>query len=316
MPDSPLVVITGPTASGKSALAIELARAIGGEIVGADSRHVYRGMDVGTGKETIDERRGVPFHVVDVVDPDEPWTLADYQREAGAAVDATAARGHVPLLVGGTGLYVQAIAEGLRIPPVPPQPELRAELEERVRSRGLDSLLAELERLDPAAAAVIDRRNPRRVIRAIEVSRVLGLPFSQARQRRPRHPSPLIVALDADRAVLHRLADERVERMFARGFVEEVRHLLARYDPSLPSFSAVGYREVAALVRGEASLPEAVARVKQATHAYQRRQLTWLRKVEGVRWVNPTDPSAAARVLGWVRAYLDSAPTEVTSDVP
>lgn len=305
MPDARLVVITGPTASGKSALAVELARAIGGEIVSADSRHVYRGMDVGTGKEPIDERHGVPFHLVDVVDPDAPWTLADYQRDAHAAVDATARRGHVPLLVGGTGLYVRAVAEGLVLPPVAPQPELRAELEERARSHGLDALVAELERLDPATAAVIDRRNPRRIIRAIEVSRALGVPFSQMLRRRPRGPAPLIVALDTDRAVLHRLADERVERMFARGFVEEVRRLLARYDPSLPSFSAVGYREVASLIRGDTGLEETVARVQRATHAYQRRQLTWLRKVEGIRWLDPMGADVQARLTETVRAYLD-----------
>ena len=308
MPDSPLVVITGPTASGKSALAVELARRIGGEIVGADSRHVYRGMDVGTGKDTVAERRGIPFHVVDVADPDEPWTLTDYQRVAEAAIDAAARRGHVPLLVGGTGLYVQAIAEGLGPPPVPPQPELRAELEEWVRSEGIESLVDELERLDPATAAVIDRRNPRRVIRAIEVGRVLGVPFSQARRRRLRDPAPFIVALDTDRAVLHRLADERVERMFAMGFVEEVRRLLMRYDPSLPSFSAVGYRDVASLIRGGLGMSETMARVQQATHAYQRRQLTWLRKVEGVRWLDPTDVGASAKLTVAVRAYLDVEP--------
>ncbi len=286
VPHRPIIVIVGPTASGKSALALRLAQQFGGEIVGADSRHVYRGLDVGTGKETVDERASVKHHMVDVVDPDAPWSLAIYQRLARAAIENVRARGAIPLVVGGTGLYIQSVTDGLLIPEVAPQPDLRKSMHDQVDHEGPNVLFDELTKRDPEAARFIDGRNVRRVIRALEVIEMTGQPFSSFRRKVPLLPPPLVIGISAMRQLLHQYADRRIETMFAGGFVEEVARLEARYDFALPAFSAVGYREVMAFVRGNMSLNETKERVKRATHQYQRRQLTWFRRTEGVAWLD------------------------------
>lgn len=270
-----LIVITGPTAVGKTAYAIELAQRIGGEIVSADSRQIYRGMDIGTAKPSPQEQAAVRHHVIDVVDPDELFTLAEYQAAAYSAINDVFARGKQPLLVGGTGLYIQAVVEGLCIPPVPPDASLRRELE----SQGGQMLHARLRELDPVAAERIDPRNVRRTIRALEVCLKTGGRFSELGQTSPPPYSIEMVVLDMEREQLYARIDARVDRMIEHGLVAEVERLAAQgYGWHLPSMSGLGYKQMGEYLRGEVSLAQAIANIKYATHRLVRHQYAWLRR--------------------------------------
>ncbi|HEX9036755.1 MAG TPA: tRNA (adenosine(37)-N6)-dimethylallyltransferase MiaA [Ktedonobacterales bacterium] len=289
----------GPTASGKTALALALAerlpRAIGCgpvEVVSADARQVYRLMDIATAKPTQAERAQVLHHVVDMVWPDQSYTLAQYQADAQGAIAAIQARNGLPLLVGGSGLYVRAVMDGLAIPVVEPRDELRAELEALAARSGAEALVQRLRTTDPLSAQRIDPRNVRRLIRAIEVSEVTGIPFSAQQGRRPTpYATPLILGLTTRRESLYGRADLRINRMLAEGLIAETRALLDRgYSASLPSMSSLGYREIGAYLRGEASLEDARARFEFATHAYIRRQLTWFRPDTRIAWLDCAEP--------------------------
>lgn len=304
----PLLVLVGPTASGKTALSLTLAEHCHGEIVGADSRQIYRLMPIGTAQPSPADRARVPHHLLDMVSPDEAYTLAQYQTDANRAVGAVWRRGHLPLLVGGTGLYVRAVLDGLAIPLVPPDAALRAELEAEAASAGATALHARLAALDPVAAAAIDPANIRRLVRALEVCLITGQPFSAQQGTRPTPYAPLVLGLNTERAALYAWADRRVERMVAAGLVAEVDSLRARgYDWNLPALSSVGYREVGAYLRGEASLPETITRIQLATHGYIRRQLTWFRRDSRVRWLDAASPdladAASALVAPWLAAH-------------
>lgn len=286
----PVVALLGPTAAGKTALSLAIAPALNGEIVSADSRQVYRYLDIGTAKPTSEERRRVPHHLLDIVDPEHPYTVAQYQRDALAVIDRLFAAGKLPLLVGGTGLYIRAVVDGLLIPPVPPQPGLRAELEQVARQQGLEALVRDLTRLDPVGAQQIDTRNPRRLIRAIEVSRVSGRPFSSWRQNAPPAFRTLQIGLTLDRAVLHARIEARVDDQMATGLVDEVRGLLTRgYGCELPSLSGLAYREICWYLQGKVSLGEAVRMYKAATRQYAKRQYTWFRADKRIRWLHAGD---------------------------
>lgn len=296
-----LIVVLGPTASGKSALGIALARRFNGEIVSADSRQVYRGLDIGTAKVTPAERALVPHHLLDVADPREVYTVSQFQAAAIDAIDAILARGRQPFLVGGSPHYIQAVVDHLDIPHVPPQPELRAQLE----ALPLPALLAQLEELDPEGAASIDRNNPRRVIRALEVCLVSGKPFSQ--QRRLAHPlyRSLLLGIDWPREVLYARIDARVDERLRRGMVQEVRDLLAR-GLSHERLEALGleYRYISRYLRGGfASEAEMVQRLKYAIHDFTRRQLTWFRKDKRVVWLEGADLEQAEEE---VRKFLEA----------
>src|SRR5512143_1401840 len=243
---SQLICLVGPTGVGKTALAIEIAERLNGEIVSADSRQIYRGMNIGTGKPTPDQLIRARHHLIDRVDPDQSYTLAEYQADAYAAIDDIFARGKQPLLVGGTGLYVRAVTEGLHIPAVPPNAELRAQLEERVAREGGDKLYEELKQIDPAAAAKIDPRNVRRTIRALEVYRSTGEKFSAAGKTEPPPFAVRRLGLTLPRDELYRRVDARVDEMIARGWLEEVRVLTAKYDRALPALSSLGYPQMGA----------------------------------------------------------------------
>ena len=287
----PLVAIVGPTAAGKSALAMALAPHFDGEIVGADSRHVYRGLDVGTGKPTAADRARIAHHLIDVVDPDADFSVAHYQEQAAAAIAGIDERGRVPLLVGGSGHYVRALLDGYRLPRVPPNPELRRDLSARAASEGPDSLLRELESLDPVSAARIDPRNMRRLVRAIEVSRATGRPFSEVGGRGPSPYRTLVIGVTAPRPELYRRIDARVEAMIAAGWADEVRGLLERgLDASLPSMSSLGYPVMVEHVQGDLALDEAARRIQLLTHRFARRQYTWFKPAdERIRWVDATN---------------------------
>ncbi len=279
---SNLIVIVGPTAVGKTALAIELAQRFEGEIVSADSRQIYRGMDIGTAKPTRQEQALAPHHLIDIVAPDEPYTLANYQADAYAAIEDILARGKQPFLVGGTGLYVRAVVEGLRIPHVPPNRALRAQLEQEDRQ----ALYERLRALDPDAATRIDPRNVRRTIRALEVCLTTGRKFSELGRVEPPPYRITRIGLTLSRPELYARIDARVDRMMAQGLVAEVESLSARgYRWSLPSMSGLGYREIGQYLRGEVSLDEAVSNIKRHTRDFVRRQYAWFRlRDERIRW--------------------------------
>lgn len=274
-----VVVVLGPTASGKTALGIRLARLFGGEIISADSRQVYRDMDVGTAKERSTE--GVSQHLVDVVNPEEPFTVADWKRLAVAAADDIAQRGALPIVVGGTGLYLQSIIDNIEMPVVPPNPTLRASLETKTEQE----LLRLAKKFDQKFVDSQDARNRRRVIRALEVAILTGEPFSAQRRRGRLRYETLQIGIDIPRAELYRRIDARVLQQMDQGLVGEVRRLLKKYPATLPSLSAIGYREVIAYLQGEMTRAETIRRIQFATHAYARRQMTWFRRDRRIHWI-------------------------------
>jgi tRNA dimethylallyltransferase len=287
----PLLAVVGATATGKTALAARLGERLGGEVINADSRQVYRGMDVGTAKATAEDRGRARHWLLDVVEPDDPFSLGRYLDLAHEALDDCWSRGVLPILTGGSGQYVWALLEGWQVPRVPPDEALRAELEAQAAREGLGALVAELERVDPAYAARVDRRNPRRVIRAIEVYRRTGQPVSppEADQtRRPLEASWRVIALSCPRDELYRRIDTRVDGMIAAGLVEEVRGLVERgYGCDLPSLSGIGYRQVCQHLAGELSLNEAIARIKTETHRLARMQDAWFRRDDArIDWID------------------------------
>lgn len=277
-----LIVVLGPTAVGKSDVALKLARDLNGEIVSADSRQIYRGMDIATAKPTRAEQALVPHHLIDVVEPDEDLTLAEYQQRAYAAIEDIFARGKQPLLVGGTGLYVRAVVEGYNIPRVPPNMARRAELEQIPAP----DLYARLQTLDPAIADTILPNNTRRMIRALEVIEATGAKMSDLQTRHPP-PYPITqIGLSLPRPVLYARVDARIDMMIAQGLVDEVRELVEKqYSFELPSMTGLGYREIGAFVRGEISLDEAVTLLKSNTRKFIRHQGNWFRASDArIRW--------------------------------
>ncbi len=278
MPVKTLLALVGPTAVGKTATSLLLARALEGEIISADSRQVYRGMDIGTAKITPEEMAGVPHHLIDIRQPDESISLGEYKKLADAAIIDVMARGKLPMLVGGTGQYVRAVVEGWQIPEVPPQPQLRKMLEEQAARQGKEAVFARLQELDPASAQTIDYRNLRRVIRAIEVTTVSGRPFSQLQRKQPPPWRIIYIGLTRARPQLYARADARIDAMFAAGWVDEVRTLLEKgYTPDLPSFASLGYRQIAAHLAGEYDLEETKMLIRRATRNFIRRQYNWFR---------------------------------------
>jgi tRNA dimethylallyltransferase len=282
-----IAALVGPTGVGKTALALRLAEHVPLEVVSADSRAVYRWMDIGTAKPTPDERRRVAHHLIDVVDPDEPYSLAIYQQQALAAIARISSRRRLPVLVGGAGLYVRAVCDGLAMPDVAPDLALREALFARARAEGFAALQPELARVDPQSARRIDPKNVRRVVRALEVFQVTGRPFSAWQTPETPPVESVLIGLRLERPALYARLDRRIDAWVASGFVEEVAGLLARgYASDLPSMSGIGYRELARVVRGELSLDEAVTQFKQATHQYAKRQMTWFGRSTRIHWLD------------------------------
>ncbi len=277
-----MIAILGPTASGKSALAMRVAERVGGEIVSADSRQVYRGMDLGTAKPTAEERARVRHHLIDVVDPGERYDVVRYQREGRAALTEIRARGRVALVVGGTGLYVRALLDGLDLASLPHHPAVRARLEAEDSAR----LHERLRAVDPDAASQVDPRNRRRLVRYLEVATIAGGPVP--RLRGASIPA-LRIGLRPPREVLVAAIERRVREMVDAGVLDETRALIARgVDPRLPSMSAHGYVHWASHLRGEIDVETAIARTARDVRAYSRRQVTWFRRDAAIRWYDPT----------------------------
>ncbi|WP_225754131.1 tRNA (adenosine(37)-N6)-dimethylallyltransferase MiaA [Actinotalea sp. Marseille-Q4924] len=299
----PVVAVVGPTATGKSDLGLELAAALGGEVVNADAMQLYRGMDVGTAKLRPGARRGVPHHQLDVLDVEQDATVAAYQRHARADVAAVLARGARPVVVGGSGLYVRALLDRIEFPPA--DPVVRAELEQEAVERGPGLLHDELARLDPLAASRVDRANTRRIVRALEVVRITGRPYSATLPEHLYAVPAVQIGLDCDRAVLDQRIEARVARMWREGLVDEVRGLAPRLGRT--AARAVGYAEVLQALRGETTEGEARAAVVVGTRRLARRQMSWFGRDPRVHWLDARDPDLAARALRLVAAADDGA---------
>ncbi len=286
-----LIAIVGATAVGKTELAIAWAQRIGGEIVSADSRQIYRGMDIGTAKPTPAERAQARHHLIDIRDPDEPFSLAEFQDLALAAIADIQARGGVPLLVGGTGQYLAALLEGWQIPRVAPQPALRAELEQIASQEGPQALHDRLAAVDPVAAARIPAANVRRVVRALEVYLVSGEPISRLQVRQPPPFRPRVIWLQRPRTELYARADGRISRMIEAGLIDEIAALLARgYDWRLPAMSSLGYLQFRPYFQGEADLTTCIERLRFDTHDFIRRQEMWFRRLPNLERWTPDHP--------------------------
>ncbi len=301
----PPILLAGPTAVGKSEIALLLAERIGGEIISVDSMQVYRGLDIGTAKPSPVERARVPHHLIDVVELTEAFDAAKFASLAHQIVAEIQARGRVPILCGGTGLYFKAFLEGVGEAP-PGDPKLRAELE----ATPLAELLRELTQCDPVTAARIDQKNPRRIIRAVEVIRLTGKPFSQQRADwNPSSilhpPSSMFLGLSRSAADLHARINSRVEQMFACGLVEETRRLLEHgLEQNQTAMQAIGYRQVVENLRGERSLPDTIELVKIKTRQFAKRQMTWFRRKLNLEWIELQLEASPASVTALVKARI------------
>jgi tRNA dimethylallyltransferase len=308
MSNHPLILIVGPTAVGKTELAIQLAERLDGEIVSADSRLFYRGMDIGTAKPTPEERARIPHHLIDVADPDETWSLAVFQQAATKIIAGIHARGKLPFLVGGTGQYIRAVTEGWKPPDVEPDPRLRGVLEGLARGRSIYWLHEGLARIDPGAAAKIDPRNMRRTVRALEVILTTGRRFSEQRGQSTSPYRLLTIGLKRPRAELYQRIDERIESMFEAGFVDEVKALLEKgYAPDLPTMSAIGYRECIRVVKGESSIEQAKIEMRRATRIFVRRQANWFKEDDpDIHWFEAGQNNLISAIEKLIRQYGSS----------
>ncbi len=307
--NKPLIILLGPTAVGKTEISLKLAEYLNGEIVSADSRLLYRGMDVGTAKPTPAELARVPHHLIDVADPDDVWSLAMYLEAARQAIDAIHARGKLPLMVGGTGQYVRAFLEGWRVPEVEPDPRLRGALEAWGGDKGPEALYARLASLDPEAAVRIEPQNLRRTVRALEVILTTGRLFSTQREAGPPPYRLLLLGLQRPRPELYARIDARIHKMFEDGLVAETRSLLNRgYSPDLPPLSAIGYRQVTQYLQGEITLDEVILQMKRITRRFVRRQANWFKADDpNIHWFRAEDDVSEA-ILSVIETFMRKKP--------
>ena len=302
----PLVVIVGPTAVGKTEFSITLARHLNGEIISADSRSFYKGMELGTAKPSEQERSMVPHHMLDICLPDCVFSLAEFQTLTGRIISEIHAREKLPFLVGGTGQYIRCVIEGWKIPPQPPLPNLRTVLTAWGDRIGAEELHRKLTVLDPVAAEFVDSRNMRRTVRALEVILTTGRLFSELRTKSPPAYDTLIVGLTRPRADLYHRIDLRIDKIINDGLADEVAGLLAQgYDPDLPSFSAIGYREMVQVLRDEISLEAAREAMKQRTRIFVRRQANWFKETDPlIHWFD-LNVFKASEVEEFIRQHFE-----------
>ncbi len=300
-----ILVVCGPTATGKTRLGIELAKEYDGEIVSADSMQIYRRMDIGTAKATPAERAEVPHHMLDVAEPEENWSVARYVEEASRCCDEILARGRLPILVGGTGLYIDSLIAGRDFAENDGDEGLRARLNAEYDERGAEAMWRRLREIDPARAEKLAPTDRRRIVRALEIWELTGQTITahdeETRRRPPRYEAGRIVLSCADRAQLYARIDRRVEEMAEAGLFEEVEALLASGVPAdCTAMQAIGYKEAAQALRGEISRAEAIALIQQASRRYAKRQLTWFRRAPGALWIEwdgaPDFPAALAKI--------------------
>ncbi len=306
----PLLVLAGPTASGKTATALTLARRLGAELIGADSVQVYRGFDIGSAKPTPDELGDVVHHLIDVCDPPDAIDAAAYARRADDAIAAVAARGRVPLVVGGTGLWLRALVRGLVALP-PPDPGVRGSLEDEITQQGAPALHARLARVDPKSAAAVHPNDALRIVRALEVHAQTGEALGELRAAHAlgadRYPT-LFAVLDPDPDALTPRIEARLAAMLAKGWIEEVRGLLGRWPRDARAFGSVGYRQIVAHVAGDVTLAETERRIRKATRVYARRQRTWFRSEPAVGWRTTPDDLLSVKGMRRLEAHLAAHP--------
>ena len=295
--DSPILFIVGPTAVGKTDLAISLARELGGEIINADSRQVYLHMDIGTAKPTPEERIQAPHHLLDLMPPDRSFDLGSFLSLAGESIREITGRGNLPIVVGGTGQYIWALQEGWEVPEAPPDSDFREAKQQSAAQDGNDSLYRELQRIDPQRAAELDSRNLRRIIRALEIFHVTGRTPSSFRKRKVRIECSLVIGLTLERSALYRRIDDRVDHMMESGLLDETQRIAEMgYELGQGPLACPGYRELGQHINGELSLAEAVQRTKFQTHRLARRQYTWFKLDDRrISWLDANSPSSVAQ---------------------
>lgn len=301
-----VLCIVGPTSSGKTSLSLQLAKRFDGEIVNADARQIYRGFDIGTGKpkgewqmhegQSVYMVEGVPHHLIDYLAPTDVSTVAEWKVAATKVIQGIAARGHLPIVVGGTGMYVQSLVDNFELPAVPPQPALRT----RMEKMSLSELVAELKEVDSESAAFVDLQNPRRVMRAIEVARVTGRSFGELRRKQAAVIDPLFLGLQHAPEILRERINSTIEKMLTAGWIEEVQELHAQGIPwGAPAMTSLGYREIGSFLRGEYSKEQMIQKIQIYTWQYARRQMTWFRKETRIHWLS--DPSEAEEIVqAWI----------------
>jgi len=290
-----LIVIVGPTASGKTDLATKLANFFSGEIVSADSRQIYKGMDIGTnkikgkkvkkGKETVIIYKGIPHYLIDILKPNQEFTVAQFKIRAIKIIKDIQKRKKIPFLVGGTGLYIKAVVDNLKIPKVKPDKKLRKKLEKEIKKRGLNWAWRKLLKLDPEAKEFVQKDNPRRIIRALEVCLKTKKKFSELRKVGKPLFDTLQLGIKISRKSLYKRINQRVEKMIKAGLIDEVKNLLKKYPPTLPSLTGIGYKEIISYLNGKISLKEAIEEIKKNTRHFARRQITWFKKDKRIYWI-------------------------------
>ncbi len=286
----PLIIICGPTGSGKSSLALKLAKGCSiknqnVEIISADSRAIYKGMDIGTAKTLPSDNNGITHHMIDIVDPSQKFTVALFKERATKIIKKIHQQKRIPFLVGGTGLYISAIVDNLTIPKVKPDEKIRAKMEKEINNKGLDFVWQKLLKIDPQAKHFVQKENPRRVIRAIEVCLKTGQPFSQLRTKAQPKFETLQIGLKTERTKLYSQINQRVEQMIKNGLVKEVRELIKKYPASNPGLTSIAYQEIILYLENKITLQEAIDLIKKNTRHYARRQITWFKKDKRIHWV-------------------------------
>jgi tRNA dimethylallyltransferase len=301
--EKPLIVVVGPTAVGKTEFSIQLAEKLNGEIISADSRTFYKGMDIGTAKPTPDQLLRVPHHLINVLEPSETWSLALFQKEVHQIIQDIHCRGKVPIMVGGTGQYIRAILEGWSLPNVPPNEGLRAVLNEWADQIGRDGLHQRLSLIDPAAANKIEAENLRRTVRAFEVIFSTGRRFSDQYLKNDIEYPYIILGLTRDRGDLYNRIDMRIDNMLKDGFVEEVRGLLDQGNsPGLSSFSAIGYPQIIQFLKGDLTLDAAIESIKKNSREFVRRQSNWFKASDkNIHWINASDKYMLNNALKFIQ---------------
>ena len=280
-----LIVILGPTASGKTSLSLKLAKKINGEIVSADSRQTYRELNIGTAKPTRKQLKQIKHYLINIKNPNQRYTVSQYKKEAIKAINKIIKSGKVPFLVGGTGLYIKSLTDNLEIPEVKPDWKLRNKLESEIKNKGLKSVYNKLIELDPEAAYIIDKNNPRRVIRALEIALKTKKPFSQQRKKGQPLFDFLEIGLNPGDKKLIKIIDERTNEMIKNGLIKEVRKLIKKYNKKLHTFDAIGYREIIDYLDKKTSIKEALEKIKKNTWHFAKRQITWFKKDNQIHWI-------------------------------
>ncbi len=293
-----VIVIAGPTASGKTDLAVEFALRVNGEVISADSMQIYREMDIGTAKPAMEERKGILHHLIDIVNPDEEYSVASFQADAKACIQGILSRGKVPVIAGGTGLYINALVYNVIFSEIESSWEYRRHLESLAKEHGPRYLHGLLMEVDAKSAAAIHPNNIKRVIRAMEVYEATGKPISEHQKESRREPPPYdyrIFGLRVERDLLYSRIEKRTDKMMDRGLYEEVEGILKKgYSPGLVSLQGIGYKEIIEAIQGKCTLPEAVENIKLATRRLAKRQITWFRKTEGLKWIDTSEHNSWA----------------------